>query len=41
VIRFWNSEMSANLNAALERIYVELYGSRDAEASLLKHRRRQ
>jgi len=39
VIRFWNSEISDDLNAVLERIYVELYGSREAEAVLLKHQR--
>jgi very-short-patch-repair endonuclease len=40
VIRFWNSEISAELNAVLERIYLELYGSRDAEVTPMKHRRR-
>lgn len=39
VIRFWNSEITADLTAVLERIYVELYGSREAEAKPLKHRR--
>ncbi|HLG79507.1 MAG TPA: DUF559 domain-containing protein [Bradyrhizobium sp.] len=41
VVRFWNSEISTNLNGVLERIYVEIYGSRDAEAVPLKHRRRR
>ena len=41
VVRFWNSEISGNLNAALEQIYAELYGSRDAEVSTLKHRRQR
>lgn len=40
VIRFWNSDIAADLNAVLERIYVELYGAREAEPMLLKHRRR-
>ena len=40
VVRFWNSEITGDLNAVLERIYVELHGSRDAEARPLKHRRR-
>ncbi|WP_439358768.1 endonuclease domain-containing protein [Bradyrhizobium sp. DASA03007] len=40
VIRFWNSEIAADLTAVLERIYVELYGSREAETEPLKHRRR-
>ena len=39
VIRFWNSEITADLTAVLERIYVELYGSRAAETTPLKHRR--
>ena len=39
VIRFWNSEITADLNAVLERIYIELYGSREAETVPLKHRR--
>ncbi|MGY8663242.1 endonuclease domain-containing protein [Bradyrhizobium sp. UFLA05-109] len=40
VVRFWNSEIAVDLNAVLERIYIELYGSRDAEIARLKHRRR-
>jgi len=40
VVRFWNSEISSDRNAVLEKIYLELYGSRDAEAVPLKHRRR-
>ncbi len=39
VIRFWNSELSNDLTAVMERVYVELYGSREAEPQLLKHRR--
>lgn len=39
VIRFWNSETTSDLTAVLERIYVELYGSREAETTPLKHRR--
>jgi len=39
VVRFWNSEIASDLTAVLERIYVELYGSREAETALLKHRR--
>ncbi len=39
VIRFWNSEITSDLTAVLERIYVELYGSREAATSPLKHRR--
>jgi very-short-patch-repair endonuclease len=40
VVRFWNSEISGDLHAVLERVYLELYGSRDADAVPLKHRRR-
>jgi very-short-patch-repair endonuclease len=41
VIHFWNSDLTNDLNAVLERIYVELYGSREAEAFSLKHLRRR
>ena len=41
VVRFWNSEIDGDLSAVLERIYVELYGSRHAEVTPLKHRRRR
>lgn len=40
VIRFWNSEIAADLTAVLERIYVELYGSLEADIVRLKHQRR-
>jgi len=40
VVRFWNSEITDDLDTVLERIYVELHGSRDAEAAPMKHRRR-
>ncbi|MFB6418416.1 MULTISPECIES: endonuclease domain-containing protein [Bradyrhizobium] len=39
VVRFWNLEITSDLTAVLERIYVELYGSREAETWPLKHRR--
>jgi very-short-patch-repair endonuclease len=41
VIRFWNSEINDNLTAVLERVYVELYGSREAAAVRLTHQRRR
>jgi very-short-patch-repair endonuclease len=41
VVRFWNSEVSSDLTAVLERIYVELHGSREAEVEPLKHCRRR
>ena len=40
VIRFWNSDVANDLNAVMERIYVELYGALEAEAIALKHHRR-
>jgi very-short-patch-repair endonuclease len=40
VVRFWNSEITTDLIAVLERVYVELYGSREADAVRLKRRRR-
>jgi len=40
VVRFWNSEIAADLAAVLEQIYMELYGAPDAEVATLRHRRR-
>jgi Protein of unknown function (DUF559) len=39
VVRFWNSEITNDLTAVLELVYVELYGSREADVGPLKHRR--
>src|SRR4029450_9201308 len=39
VVRFWNSDVTGNLNAVMERIYVELYGSREGEPAPLQNRR--
>ena len=39
VIRFWNSDINSNLEGVLEQIYIELYGSREAEPRHLEHRR--
>jgi very-short-patch-repair endonuclease len=41
VIRFWNSDVVGSLNAVMERIYVEVYGAREAVAHPLKHHRRR
>ncbi|WP_375158653.1 endonuclease domain-containing protein [Bradyrhizobium sp. RDT46] len=41
IIRFWNSELSNDLTAVMERIYVELYGSSEAETMHLAHRRKR
>lgn len=40
VLRFWNSDIDNELPSVLERIYIELYGGRDAEPVQMKHRRR-
>ena len=41
VIRFWNSDLAGDLNAVMEKIYVEVYGALEAEAIPLKHHRRR
>ena len=41
VVRFWNSEITENLIAVLERVYVELYGSREGKVEPMKHLRRR
>jgi very-short-patch-repair endonuclease len=41
VVRFWNSDIAGDLNAVLERIYRELYGSLEAEVEALIHQRRR
>jgi very-short-patch-repair endonuclease len=41
VIRFWNSDVAADLNAVMEKIYAEVYGSLGAEALPLQHLRRR
>ena len=40
VVRFWNSEIARDFTAVLERIYVELHGSLNAEVTSLKRRKR-
>ena len=39
VIRFWNNDLTSNMNGVLETVYAALYGSRDAEKQPLKHKR--
>jgi very-short-patch-repair endonuclease len=41
VIRFWNSDVTGNLNAVMERIYAEVHGALDAEAHSMNHHRRR
>jgi very-short-patch-repair endonuclease len=40
VLRFWNNDITTNLDGVLDTIYAALYGSREAEATPLKHLRR-
>jgi very-short-patch-repair endonuclease len=39
VIRFWNNDLSNNIDGVLDTVYEALYGSRDAETRPLKHKR--
>ena len=39
VLRFWNNELTENMQGVLEAIHAALYGSRDSEPTLLKHKR--
>ena len=39
VIRFWNNELSQNMDGVLETVYAALYGSRDTDTYPLTHRR--
>jgi len=41
VLRFWNNDLTENLDGVLEMIYGALYGSRDAEPVPLRHERRR
>jgi len=41
IVRFWNSDIAGDLTAVLERIYVELYGSGEAEIVPSKHQRQR
>jgi len=41
VIRFWNSDVAGDLRAVMEKIYVEVYGSPEADAIPLRHHRRR
>ena len=40
VLRFWNSEITSDMEAVLSRIYASVYGSLNADTLPLKHRRR-
>ena len=39
VIRFWNNDITQNPTGVLDTIYAALYGTRNSEPAVLKHRR--
>jgi very-short-patch-repair endonuclease len=39
VIRFWNNDLTSNMDGVLETVYAALHGSRDAEMRPLRHKR--
>jgi very-short-patch-repair endonuclease len=39
MLRFWNNDITANINGVLEAIYAALYGSNDSDLRKLTHRR--
>jgi very-short-patch-repair endonuclease len=41
VLRFWNNDIAQNIDGVMETIHAGLYGSRDAEPRVLKHKRRR
>ena len=41
VLRFWNNDVTQNMEGVLDVIYAALYGSRDVEPRPLKHERRR
>ena len=40
VIRFWNNDITENLEGVLDTIHAAIYGSRDLDAIPMKHPRR-
>jgi very-short-patch-repair endonuclease len=40
VLRFWNNDLTANMDGVLEAIYAAICGSPTAEPTALKHQRR-
>jgi very-short-patch-repair endonuclease len=41
VLRFWNNDLTANMDGVLEAVYAAIYGSPSAESVHLKHQRRK
>jgi very-short-patch-repair endonuclease len=40
VIRFWNNDLTGNMQGVLEVIHAAIHGSRDSDAVMIKHKRR-
>ena len=41
VLRFWNNDITQNVQGVMETIFTALYGSREANTHVLKHTRRR
>jgi very-short-patch-repair endonuclease len=41
VLRFWNNDITGNMDGVVEAIYAAIHGSLSAEPMALKHRRRR
>jgi very-short-patch-repair endonuclease len=41
VIRFWNNDITNNIDGVMETIYAAVHGASDAEPAYLKHNRRR
>jgi very-short-patch-repair endonuclease len=41
VLRFWNNDITGNMDVVMEAIYAAIYGSTSASPIPLKHRRRR
>ena len=41
VLRFWNNEITENIQGVLESIHVAVHGSNDPNGAALKHERRR
>jgi very-short-patch-repair endonuclease len=39
VVRFWNNEVTTNMEGVMDAIYANIYGAGDAEPHILKHTR--
>jgi len=41
VLRFWNNDITQNVQGVMETLFAALYGSREADTHVLKHTRRR